>query len=60
MDSPGGPFFTSDSSVGRAGDCSNHYFAALINPLNSPQVAGSIPAQKNLVPFWEPNPLLVR
>lgn len=48
MDSPGGPFFTSDSSVGRAGDCSNHYFAALINPLNSPQVAGSIPAQKNL------------
>jgi hypothetical protein len=45
VDSPGGPFFTSDSSVGRAGDCSNHYFAVLLNP---PQVAGSIPAQKNV------------
>jgi len=38
---------SSDSSVGRAGDCSDDYFAALTNP---PQVAGSIPAQKNLVP----------
>lgn len=54
MDSPGGPFFTSDSSVGRAGDCSDHYFAALTNPLKPrkpPQVAGSIPAQKNF-PRW--------
>jgi hypothetical protein len=37
VDSPGGPFFTSDSSVGRAGDCSNHYFAALPILANLPK-----------------------
>ena len=54
MDSPGGPFFTSDSSVGRAGDCSNHYFAALPILANLPKSLVRFRLRR-IFPFWDPN-----